>query len=233
MKFINKLIIISKRTQQSTNPISILAASEIEEDRNKIQSILSEHDDLYIAGIEKDESGALIKLERLKPQILVLAESPRIDWTRYAPMIRRRSASTAIILVSEEDDNDYAASALRAGISAFMLKTVDMDKLVHIVNTVLLGGLFLTDSVIRRAMDVTAMADQLPKMPNSLSFSPVERGIVSCLARGLSDEETAMELNYSPGTVRNCITAIRRKTGQKNRIQIVNFSLANGLIDRF
>ena len=157
-----------------------------------------------------------------------MAESPKTSWYDLAPVILRRSPSTAIILLSDRDDNDYASTALRLGISAFLLKDADWDKLAHIVNVVFLGGLYITASVSRRALERSVFTKRLPK--NSLPFSSVERGIVAHIAQGFSDEEIAEHLNYSPGTVKNCLTAIKRKTKLKNRVQIVIYSLIYGLI---
>jgi DNA-binding NarL/FixJ family response regulator len=214
-------------------PISILIASDHEEDRNNILSMLSGQKDFYIAGIEKDVSGAIIKSERLKPNVLILAASTSgINGPELASMIHRRSPSTAILMAWDKDENEHAARAILAGISAFMLKSEDMNKLVNIVNFVHTGGIYTSASItlLHAKSYLNQKIPQTLERKNNDFFSPIERGIVTHMAQGYSDEEIAKHLNYSAGTIKNSVTAIKRKTKLKNRVQIVIYSLIYGFI---
>jgi DNA-binding NarL/FixJ family response regulator len=66
---------------------------------------------------------------------------------------------------------------------------------------------------------------------NYLQFSPAERGIITDIAKGMTDREIAEDLHFSTGTVRNYISAIIRKTKLKTRSQIAVYSLTCGLIN--
>jgi len=195
---------------------------------------LSAQNDFYIVGIEKDETGTIIKSERLQPDILILdIQSQGIGGEKLAPIIHRRSPSTAIIMLSDRDDENYARLALKAGILGYLLKEKDTDILASVVKIVFSGGYYISASIINRFFSTTAFMLQFSEQEtkqNHTFFSPAERGIVTDLAQGYSDPEIAKHLNYSTGTIKNYLTAIKRKIKLKNRVQIVVFSLIFGLI---
>jgi DNA-binding NarL/FixJ family response regulator len=215
--------------------IRILVTASHDEDRAYIIAALSSQDDFSIAGIEKDEVGAIIKTERLKPDVLILdLQMPGISADELAPIIHRRSPLTAIIMLCNRDEDYYAGLALKSGISGFLLKDVDTDKLVPIVKIVSSGEYFISASIIIRVFNTVTFNKQLPEQARQRHcplFSPTERGIITDIARGFSDEEIARHLNYSIGSIRNCLTALKRKIKLKNRMQIVIFSLFHGLIN--
>jgi DNA-binding NarL/FixJ family response regulator len=220
------------------NSTSILITANDNEDFKNILNSLNRQNGLNIIGVENDETNTIIKSEQLKPDVLILdLMQPLVDGAELAPIIHRRSPNTAIIMICDKDENEYARKALRAGILGFLLRSADMNKILPVVKIVSMGGYYISASIIKRASDPITVINQFPyrfnsgKGKNLFFLSPVERCIISEIARGLSDEEIAGHLNYSAGTIRNCVTAIKRKTKLKNRTEIVVFSLVYGLID--
>jgi DNA-binding NarL/FixJ family response regulator len=115
---------------------------------------------------------------------------------------------------------------------------MDMDKLLSVVRIVNMGGYYVSASIIERAFysTIKPLSDRFLNTKDYLKkenrlFSPTERHIINEIAQGFSDEEIAGHINYTAGSVRNCLTAIKRKTKLKNRTEIVVFSLVSGLVD--
>ena len=218
------------------NIIKILVASARDEDCKRILAILSDQNDFCIAGLEKDESGTIIKSANLKPDVLILdLQSSGIGGDKLAPIIHRRSPSTAVIMLCEKDEDNYAGLAIKAGISGFLLKQTDMDKLAPVVKIVFYGGYYISASITIRVFTALTLMYYIPvqileQKTRHLDLSPAERGIITDIAKGLSDADIAKDLNFSIGTIKNCVLAIKRKTKLKSRIQIVIYSLVYGLI---
>jgi DNA-binding NarL/FixJ family response regulator len=215
--------------------INILVTFQHDDDRKQIPAILSAQNDFNIIGIEKDASGTIIKSEQLKPDVLIMdLHLPGISGPELAPIIHRRSSSTAIILICGKDEDCYANMAYKAGISGFLIKEADMDKLIFIVKIVSLGGCYFSASIIAKFFNTNTSANVFQKRETNPKlkefYSPTERGIVTYIAMGFLDEEISKKLNISVKTVRNYITVIKRKTKLKNRIQIAIFSLLYELI---
>ena len=213
--------------------INILIASRYGNDQKRILDALPEHMDFIITGVVKDETGAIIKSEHLKPNILLvdlqLSELSGPDLVR---VIRRKSPATAIIILQDGVFSRSAADMVSFinGISGFLLKESDFDKLALIIKIVFLGGSYINTSVKNGIFNSITLIDRFPMQIENDIFSSVERNIVVFIARGLSDPEIAVELNISVGTIRNCITEIRQKINLKSRVEIVIYFLFSGLI---
>jgi len=215
--------------------ITILVVSRQDDDRRRITDILSEQKEFLIVGEEKDEAGVIIRAEKLKPNIIIIdlqfenkAEFELIN------IIRRKTPSSAIILLSDNDENNYVCFAVKSGIAGFLLKSADFDKLTLIVKLIYLNGYYISGSIFIKEFSATAFTSQFPgnlKNQNPVIFSPAERSIVTDLAHGLSDDQIANHLHYSKGAVKNNLSGIKRRIKLKNRIQIVFYSLMFGLID--
>jgi DNA-binding NarL/FixJ family response regulator len=222
--------------------INVLISARNDEDKRAIYEVISKCNDIRITCVENNETGAIIKSKRLKPDVLIMdLQPPGLDGVELAPIIRRRSPATAIIMISDRDESEYACLALQAGVSGFLHKKIDMDKLHSIVKIVNLGGYYFTSSVILRVINTISFINKFPgqlieiqnkwkKGNNCFSLSLVERGIITKIAKGYSDKEIAKHFNYAEGTITNIINTVKRKTKLKNRMQIVIFSLFYGLI---
>jgi len=214
--------------------ITILLASRHDEDRDFIIAALSEKTEFTIAGIEKDETGVIIRAERLQPDIVILDlhlnDENGLELVR---IIRRRSPAAAIILVCGCSENNYTGHAFKAGISGFILKGSDMDKMALIVKLISTGGYYLSGSVIIKIINalinITDFQDQNMEDDTDV-FSPIERGIIEKIAAGLTDDEIARHYNYSSRTIKNHLTILKRKTRQENRVQIAVFSIVYGFV---
>jgi len=216
------------------NSISILIASRNEESRKGIIASLANLNDFIISDVINDETDAIIKTDRLKPNVIILDLQLSAEYgANIVRIIRRRSPSTAIVILCDKKDDDFICSAFKSGISGLLLKDEDMYKFELIVKLILSGGKYVSVSVIERMFNTISLVNQFPGQfmeVNHPIFSPAERCIITDLAKGFSDDEIADDLHLSKGSIRNIITAIRRKTKMKSRIGIVVFSLVYGLI---
>jgi len=216
------------------NIIKILVVSMLDDDRKQIIGILSDQKEFFIAGEEKDEAGAIIRSERLKPDIIIIdLQLSSKSGSALVSIIRRKSPSSAIILLCDNDEDNYACHALKAGIAGFLLKDADINKLALVVKIIYSDGYYISASITFRVFNAAVFISQFPEQKaeeKDITFSSLERGIITDIAQGLTDDQIASHLHFSSGTIKNYVTAIKRKTKLKNRMQIVIYSLVFGLI---
>jgi len=218
------------------NTTSILITSNDNEDYKRIFNSLDGQTGLKIIGVENDETNAIIKSERLKPDVLILNLTRSvIDETELALIIHRRSPNTAIIMICGKNENKYVEKALKAGIRGYLLRDADMNNIFQAVKIVSLGGYYISASIKGNVINNITQDKRFPRQFSGQNetgpvFSFTERNIIEYIAKGFSDDEIAYYLHLSAGTIRNCITAIKQKTKMKSRVQAVVYSLVNGLI---
>jgi DNA-binding NarL/FixJ family response regulator len=222
--------------------IRILIISDREQDRNVIRPVLSAQDDFEIAGFGKDGYDALKLSGALKPDI-VLIDLPREnkDKPGLVPMIKRRSPSTAVIILGADDGEDYVCKALSEGASGYVPGTAG-NELCNAVRIAHKGGRYITGGILERALSRLADLTQYRNMLNHLfhsvkkraipsNISRTELKIISCIGQGKSIKEIAEQLHLARGTIRNCVSSVMRKTGSRNRTQIALYAIQNGLVD--
>ncbi|MDR1617878.1 MAG: response regulator transcription factor [Treponema sp.] len=222
--------------------IRILIINDKEQDRNNIYSTLSTQDDFEIAGFGKDSYDALKLSTALKPDI-VLVDPPEENKSKpgLVPLIKRRSPSTAVIILGADDNEDHVCKALSEGASGYMLGAVTGNELCNAVRIVYKGGCYITGGILERTFRRLVNLAHYRNIYNRfflsvkkhvpLNFSRTELRIISCIGQGQSIKEIAEQLHLAQGTIRNCISSSMRKTGSQNHTQIALFAIQNGLVD--
>lgn len=136
--------------------------------------------------------------------------------------IRQIKTTTRLVVLSNSEDPEIVAGALRHGASGYMLRTAEGAELINALKIVAAGGVYLTPSlgaklVARPGMtaDAVAMADEYA------SLTMREKQILKILSRGATNKEIARELTISEATVKHFMTSILQKLRARNRVEAV------------
>lgn len=131
------------------------------------------------------------------------------------------------------DTSDAAVNqALDAGIDCYASKEQDLSVLYLAIATAAHGGQFLCPTIaqsfqrVRSAPAPDKDADTDPKS----QLSARELSVLTALASGLSQKQTAFELQLSDKTVSTYKTRAMRKLGLTDRASIVQFAMSQNLI---
>jgi len=222
--------------------IRIIVISESEYDCRIITDLLSVQNDFRICGKGKTGYDALQCAADLQPDIIIADMFMKdINIVDLAPLIKRKSPATELIVIGSFIEDIWIYKALKAGISGFLFKPADMDMLDAAVRTVLCGGYYFSSLDINCILSIlskTKPAFNLmprtvgPQARNALSqISTTERNIIKFLVQGRSDKEIARALHIAAGTVRNIIASVKRRTGLKNRVEVVVNAIANDFVN--
>jgi DNA-binding NarL/FixJ family response regulator len=223
--------------------IRILIISDREQDWNGVYPALSAQNDFEIAGFGKDDYDAIKLSAGLKPDIALVDLSGKNKGNLgLVPLIKRKSRSTAVIILGADDNEDHVCKALSEGAAGYVLDTAAGDELCNAVRIAYKGGCYITGGILERTfsrlVDVVryrniyrhlSLSTKKRTIPSNISHT--ELRIISCLGRGQSIKEIAEQLNLAQGTIRNCVSSALRKTGSRNRTQIALFAIQNGLVD--
>lgn len=110
-----------------------------------------------------------------------------------------------------------------------MLKDTPAERLVEGVRLVADGSMLLGPTVTRRLVADFARR-QTARVPVQFdALTPREIQIVHALARGLSNSEIAATLTISEETVKSHVSEVLRKTGCRDRVQVVIAAYESGL----
>ncbi len=224
--------------------IRIAIVDDQEMVRDSLRILLSAENDFEVVGIGKDGYDALKLVNDLRPDVLLLdIRMPIMDGVEATATLKLRSPSTAIIILTTFDDDEYVLKAIRNGASGYLLKSAEMGALGAAIRTVHAGGSLMTPEVATKAFrlfselardagngktDKHGGHDAEP-MPADISRTEIQ--IMTLIGCGRANKEVAKELTLSEGTVRNYISGILQKTGLRDRTQLAIFAVHHGLAE--
>jgi DNA-binding NarL/FixJ family response regulator len=124
-----------------------------------------------------------------------------------------------IVMLTVYEDTARIFQALAAGASGYMLKRLTPDKLLQAISEVHDGGSPMSSSIARK---VVASFQKLgPPSESKNHLTTREESILDCLVRGLTYQQTAVQLAISMGTIRTHIRRIYEKLQVHARTEAV------------
>ncbi|WP_255316698.1 response regulator transcription factor [Nesterenkonia sp. Act20] len=121
--------------------------------------ILEGEEDLRVVAEAADGVEALETLRGLpqeqRPDVLLMdVRMPRMDGIEATATVVAEFPQTRVIILTTFDLDEYAFSGLQAGASAFLLKDVTPEDLVHAVRVVAEGDAVVAPRITQRLLDV-------------------------------------------------------------------------------
>lgn len=176
--------------------------------------------------LEAEHGEQAIEISRSTPVDVVLLDvrMPVLDGPGALPTLLERSV---VVLLTNTDDIDVAAAAMRAGASGYILHgTLEPEEILSALQACMAGGTYTAGlSPWTRMLPVSAVrADDDPRA----ALSPREREIMREVATGASNREIAARLFLSEKTVKNHINRIFSKLDVTSRGQAIALWLRNG-----
>ena len=236
--------------------ITTVIIDALKRERDRVVSILSIQRDIKVLAHGKDGYDALKFIGSLKPDIAIMDNHLEfINGQEIPPLIRRRSPSTAIVILTSKISDYQIYRAVCNEVSGIVHKESDMDTFPWVLNYVSRGGYFISPFFTGRVLhllsfinwnsiDVYLSAEQPQESDISKSIknrlpsrndpafclSKTELLILSRIGEGCDSSLIAEELKLAVGTVRNYISLIMRKTGLHTRPRLVRYALRHGLV---
>jgi len=221
--------------------------------RDRITSILSAQEDFQVVAYGKDAYDALKFVGSLKPDIAILDNHLEyMDGEEIPPLLRARSPSTAVVILTAKTSNFQLYRAATNEVSGLIHKEADIDSLPWILKCIFDGGCFISPSLaakvlhlfagvnwntinIRFTLPVNAplkhIREKVPPREDPAGYlSKTELQILTCIGEGNTSNEIAESLHLAVGTVRNYISSVMHKTGLHSRSEMVRYAFKYGLV---
>ncbi|GHD12276.1 response regulator [Zhihengliuella salsuginis] len=230
-----------------TGKISVLLVDDQPLLRMGFSLILEAEESMEVAGEASDGIEAIEQVERLQPDVVLMdVRMPRMDGIAATRRIAEEHPDTRVIILTTFDLDEYAFDGLRAGASAFLLKDVAPEELVHAVQLVASGDAVVAPRVTQRLLETyVRTGDGGPSAPGGAppssggekaedpllqDLTPREREVLGAMAEGLSNAEIAHRFFLSEATVKTHVRRILTKLHLRDRVQAVVYAYETGLV---
>ncbi|MHA7146220.1 response regulator [Arthrobacter sp. TmT3-37] len=226
-------------TQHSTpgTPIRVLLTDDQPLLRMGFRLILEGEPDLEIVGEASTGTEAVRLAAELMPDVVLMdVRMPQGDGIEATRQITASGSRSRIIILTTFDLDEYAFAGLQAGASAFLLKDVAPEDLVHAVRVVASGDAVVAPRVTQRLLETYVRslppAQTATRVPDRrlTELTPREREVLEAIAGGLSNAELAARFFLSEATIKTHVRRILTKLDLRDRVQAVVYAYENGIV---
>jgi DNA-binding NarL/FixJ family response regulator len=164
------------------------------------------------------------------PDLVILDISmPKMDGYETAQWLRENYPQTRILAVTMHSDKYSVLHMLRCGFNGYISKAAEPHELKNACLAVIRSGFYLPDDMSVVIINEISKigAEQKP----ATVIGARELQFLELLAKGMSYKEIASKMYLSPRTLDDYKKSISKKTGIKNRIELVSYAIKNGLVD--
>ncbi len=210
-----------------TGKLSVLLADDHTLFRQGLARLIGEEEDMFVVAEADNGQAAVALAKQHHPDIAILDISmPLLDGIEAGSRIKSVSPTTRVLLLSAYESGDYVKRAVRAGITGYLLKQVDMSMLSSSIRLLHRGELVIDSApsaqLLKLLMDSPVPA---PEGHSTETLQPRELEVLRLVARGRSNKEVASELGISERTVQSHMLNIFRKLGVGSRTAAVLHAL--------
>ena len=212
--------------------VKILIADGYPIFREGLKYLLSAQEDFEVLGEAGDSIEALRLMELLKPDVLLLDMAmPPLNGMEVLERSDGNLRTTRVIMLSVTADTNQTVQALELGACGVLRKEVSSEILLKSIRAVVQGQYWVGRRDMAGAIDALRSVRSLESENASRNFglSPREMQILQGLVEGLPNKEIARSFGISEQTVKHHISSIFDKTGMSNRLELVIFSINQGL----
>jgi two-component system response regulator NreC len=210
-----------------TEETSVIIADDHAVVRKGLRLLIDAEPGLKVVAEAGTVPDAMMKTRALRAGVLVLdLNMPGGSSLEAIPRIREEAPSTAIVVLTMQNDPAFARQALQAGAAGFVLKEAADDELLEAIRQASSGGTYLNPTLGAR---LAAAAPEPAGPPDDLSDR--ELSVLRLIALGHTNSEIARTLHLSVRTVESHRAHIQQKTRRSSRAELVRYALEHELVE--
>jgi two-component system, NarL family, response regulator NreC len=207
-------------------PVRVVLADDHALVRQGLKALL-EREGVTIVGEASDGEEVVRLVPRIRPDVAILDISmPILNGLEAARELRKACRETRIILLTRHDEDPYVTEALRAGVRGYVLKSQVATDLVHAIQQVCNGGIYLSPGIARAVVDAYLSKSEVPADP----LSARERQVLQLVGEGKSTKDIATLLGISVKTAESHRTRLMRKLDIHETASLVRYAIRRGLV---
>lgn len=209
--------------------INVLIADDHAIVRQGLKQILSETEELHVAG-EADDGADALRLARSQPWDVFLLDvtMPNRNGIDTLKQLKKEFPRQPVLILSMHPEEQYAVRAIKSGASGYLTKQSAPELLVTAIRQVASGKKFISPSLAERLAE--AITDDNDKAPHE-HLSDREYEVFILIASGKTLTHIAELLSLSVATVSTYRARIIEKTNLRSNAEMIRYGLERALVE--
>lgn len=204
--------------------------------RGGLRAVL-EARDVEVVGEAANGREAVQLVDRLRPDIVLMdLDMPILSGFDATRLISAAQPDVRVIVLTGSADEENLFEAIKSGAVGYLLKDLNADELMSMLDCAMRGDAALTPYLAKRLLAEFAKkptAETAVRRHGRASDELTEREIevLQVLTQGLTtDVELAERLVVSPNTIKYHLRNILAKLHLRDRAQVVAYAFRHGLV---
>jgi DNA-binding NarL/FixJ family response regulator len=203
------------------NPIRILCVEDHPVFRAGLRAMIESEPDMSLVGHAHNAVEAIAQFRRHRPDVTLMdLRLPGANGTDILVSIRGEFPQARIIMLTTSDGDADIQRAMRAGASAYILKSMPMEELLDVIRSVHTGRRHIPPEVAARLAEY--MGD------DDLTVRELE--VLRLIRDGHRNKQIADLLTISENTVNFHVKNLMDKLRANDRTHAVTIALRRGLL---
>jgi len=200
--------------------------------RAGIRSLLSLVSDIEVVGEASDGKEGLLKIEKLRPDVVLMdLAMPVMGGLEATRRLRRDFPGIKVLALTQYDDSEYVIPIIEAGASGFVTKMSAFSELAAAIEAAYKGESYLSPTAATALVEeyqqkTTLDGEQDPYQ----QLSDREREVLKLVAEGNTSREISEMLFISPKTVEWYKNSLMKKLCIHNRIDLIKYAIRKRII---
>ncbi len=206
--------------------IKILLVDDHAVVRSGLSKFLMINKDLKLIGEASDGNEAIQMVSLHKPDVVLMdLMMPGMDGITATREIHRKYPGVKVIALTSFAEQNMVQGALQAGAMGYLQKNVTAKELGSAIRSAYEGRMILSPE----ATQILANSVAQPQIHGE-QLTERESDVLKCMVNGLNNNEIAVELVISLGTVKFHISNIFHKLGVDSRVEAVKLAMEQKLV---
>jgi NarL family two-component system response regulator LiaR len=212
------------------NKIKVIIADDHVLFREGTRNLIEREKDMEIVGEASDGQEAIELVNQLLPHVVLMdIAMPVVNGIEATKIIKAQHPSTAVLILTAYDNDQYIMALLEAGAAGYLLKNVSGSNLVNAIRSVHAGEAVLHPTIAQKVFSrFGGSSRESVETAQSIELSERETEILKLAAQGLSNQEVADRLFLSRRTIQSHLANIFRKMDVGSRTEAVLQALKRG-----
>ncbi len=191
-----------------------------------LADLINHEQDMEVCGMADHHASALEQTAALNPDLVLLDITLQgRGGLELLKDIKARYAKQLVLILSMHDEGLYAARAIRAGASGYIMKQEATDQLLEAIRRVLQGEIHLSQRMEKRMMQRFAQSHTHSSLDPLEALTDRELEIFRLIGQGKGTNEIARLLCLSVKTIESHRAHIKDKLGLKSASELVQHAI--------
>jgi DNA-binding NarL/FixJ family response regulator len=209
-------------TGSLSKPIRVIIVDDHPLLREGMAAVIQGEPDLVLVGEAGNGREAIECFRKHRPDVTLMdLQMPEMDGVAATAAIRAEWSDARIVVLTTYRGDALALRALKAGASAYLLKSMIRTDLLEAIRSVHTGHRYIPREI----------AAELAAHVTDDALSPRELEVLKRVATGNSNRLIAAQLDVSEDTVKAHMKNIMSKLSANDRTHAVTIALKRGIID--